>query len=570
MRGHLEAYFEAAFTAPDGVKRLRELILTLAVQGKLTEQLASDEPASELLKKISAEKKKLEKEGKIKKQKPLPPVGDDEKPYALPKGWEWARLGDICSKIGSGSTPRGGKETYVTEGVPFLRSQNVWNEGLRLDDVAYIEDDVHLRMKETSVQRNDILFNITGASLGRCALVPENFKTANVSQHVTIVRLLNEEIRHFIHYSLISPYYQMLTWARQVGMAREGLSKKIFEMFEIALPPLAEQQRIVERVNALMAQCDALEAMHKEQENKRTSARAAAMHALTMPQGNTDPAFAFRRNWGFLASHFEQLFTTKQDVAELRKTILQLAVMGKLSEQHASDEPASDLLKKISAEKKKLEKEGKIKKQKPLPPVGDNEKPYALPKGWEWVRLGEVSINIHYGYTASASEYGNARLLRITDIQNNAVDWKNVPFCDISNKNIDSYKLQQNDILIARTGGTIGKSYLVENVFEISIFASYLIRVIPCKTLVIKFLKQFLESPLYWCQLYAKSMGTGQPNVNGTSLSSLLIALPPLAEQQRIVERVNALMALCDTLEQNMDARAQTQTRLLDAVAALA
>ena len=340
--------------------------------------------------------------------------------------------------------------------------------------------------------------------------------------------------------------------------------------FVLPLPPLAEQQRIVERVNALMARCDALEAMHKAQEHKRNSARAAAMHALTMPQGTTDAAFAFNRNWGFLARHFEQLFTTKQDVAELRKTILQLAVMGKLTNQRQGDEPASELLKKIAAEKKKLEKEGKIKKQKPLPPVADDEKPYALPNGWEWVRLGEMSANIHYGYTASAAQCGNSRLLRITDIQNNTVNWETVPFCKINDKNIDSFKLQKDDILIARTGGTIGKSYLVDNISVISVFASYLIRIIPCKILVVKFMKIFLESPFYWSQLYAKSMGTGQPNVNGTSLSSLLAPLPPLAEQQRIVERVNSLMALCDTLEERMESRTQTQRRLLDAVAATA
>ncbi|MES0489323.1 MAG: restriction endonuclease subunit S, partial [Leptospirales bacterium] len=242
---------------------------------------------------------------------------------------------------------------------------------------------------------------------------------------------------------------------------------------------------------------------------------------------------------------------TAYGIKKLRELILDLAVRGKLVPQDAKDEPASELLKKIEEEKERLIAEGKIKKQKPLPVITEEEKPFALPKGWEWVRLGDISANIHYGYTASADHQSkDVRMLRITDIQNDSVNWETVPGCAIHNENISDYQLENDDILIARTGGTIGKSYLVANINVCSVFASYLIRVQHLKTLYQEFIKVYLGSQIYWKQLYAKSMGTGQPNVNGNALKNLVVPLPPLAEQKRIVAKVDELMALCDKLEE--------------------
>ena len=187
-----------------GIKKLRELILELAVRGKLVPQDPNDEPASELLKRIQAEKAKLIAEGKIKKYKPLAPITEEEKPFDLPVGWEWVRLNELLSKIGAGSTPLGGKQVYVKEGIPFLRSQNVWNGGLNLDDVAYITTETHQKMSGTHVMNSDLLFNITGGSIGRCAIVHDTFDTGNVSQHVVIIRPISKKILQFLHFVLIS------------------------------------------------------------------------------------------------------------------------------------------------------------------------------------------------------------------------------------------------------------------------------------------------------------------------------------------------------------------------------
>lgn len=256
-------------------------------------------------------------------------------------------------------------------------------------------------------------------------------------------------------------------------------------------------------------------------------------------------------------------------VKKLRELILELAVRGKLVPQDPNDEPASLLLERIAAEKAQLVKEKKIKKQKALPEVTEQEAPFNVPKGWEWTRLGNLSSDIHYGYTASAKPNSEGvRLLRITDIQNDKVNWGTVPACDITEEKAKSYLLENDDILIARTGGTIGKSYLVENIDLQAVFASYLIRVKRVQAVYAPFTKVFLGSQLYWKQLIENSAGTGQPNVNATALKQLLFIVPPFNQQKRIVAKVDELMALCDQLEQQTEASIEAHqvlvTTLLD------
>lgn len=251
-----------------------------------------------------------------------------------------------------------------------------------------------------------------------------------------------------------------------------------------------------------------------------------------------------------LLSNLDVLATAPGGVARLRELILTLAVQGKLVAQDPADEPAGVLLQKIRAEKDSLIAEGKIKRDKPLAEIGDEEKPFELPQGWEWVRVGQVSARVQYGITASADHASTwPRFVRITDIQKDRVNWETVPGVQGQPEDFADHYLMPGDLLIARTGGTIGKSFLVPNVQGEAVFASYLIRITPIAGLQPSYLKVFASSGHYWDQLREKSMGTGQPNVNGTALSLLSLPLPPLAEQSRIVTRVEALMRLCDALE---------------------
>ena len=266
---------------------------------------------------------------------------------------------------------------------------------------------------------------------------------------------------------------------------------------------------------------------------------------------------------------------------DLKNSILQMAIEGKLVPQDPSDEPASVLLERIREEKHRFIAEGKAKFPKggeSIIYIGSDGSPYEkrvdakgrvlsdkcisdevpferLPEGWAWARLSMLTANVHYGYTCSSSSSGHIKLLRITDIQNGHVNWNTVPYCASDPKDYSTYFLKEGDILIARTGGTIGKSFFISEKPPVSAFASYLIRAIPIKNEIVPYFRSYFDSPSYWAQLIDASAGTGQPNVNATSIGRLLIALPPLAEQRRIVERVSELMPLVEEYGGLEDAR---------------
>lgn len=281
--------FDLLFTTEYSIDQLKQTILQLAVMGKLVKQDPNDEPASELLKQITEEKAKLIKEGKIKKSKPLLEISNEEKQYEIPHNWVWARLDSLTSKIGAGSTPKGGKEVYVDSGIPFLRSQNVWNDGLALDDVAFISEGTHEKMSGTHVQANDLLFNITGGSIGRCALVATDFETANVSQHVTIVRSIDKDLAPFLHLVLRSSYIQKLVMDVQVGVSREGLSIGKLSQFLIPLPSLTEQKRIIKKVEILNSIIDSLQvSLRKLQKTKLHLADSLIVNALLDSKDNNE------------------------------------------------------------------------------------------------------------------------------------------------------------------------------------------------------------------------------------------------------------------------------------------
>ena len=234
---------------------------------------------------------------------------------------------------------------------------------------------------------------------------------------------------------------------------------------------------------------------------------------------------------------------------DLKKSILQQAIQGRLVPQDPDDEPASVLMEKITKEKEKLIKDGKIKKQKSLPPITEDEIPFDIPDSWKWVRWGNLSYSIQYGYNAPAISAGRIRMVRISDIQNGKVNWQTVPFCDIGDADIQTYQLKENDILFARTGGTVGKSFLVKKLPEKAIYAGYLIRTRYESTLLVpEYLKMFMESKLYWDQLHNGTIATAQPNCNGKILSKMIIPIPPLAEQKRIVNKLNNLISQCERL----------------------
>ncbi len=251
---------------------------------------------------------------------------------------------------------------------------------------------------------------------------------------------------------------------------------------------------------------------------------------------------------------------------QLKNSILQRAIEGRLVEQRPEEGTAKELLKEIQAEKARLVEEGKIKKPKVLPPITEEEKPFDIPEGWEWVRWGDLSQSIQYGYNAPAQTKGRIKMVRISDIQDNRVLWETVPYCQIDEENIETYALQTNDILFARTGGTVGKSYLVTEVPEEAIYAGYLIRTRYSNLLVPQYLKFFMESSIYWDQLRNGTIATAQPNCNGKTLGNMILPLPPLAEQRRIVAKIEEILPLIDKYDKAYTKLTDFNTRFPEAM----
>jgi type I restriction enzyme S subunit len=477
---------------------LKNSILQLAIQGKLVEQREEEGTAKELLEKIEVEKKRLIKEGKIKKEKKQLKISEDEVLFDIPESWEWTRMSNVADMYTGNSIPKSVKDSKysnVENGYDYIGTKDVG-----FDYTINYDNGIKIPFEEEKFRnsfKDSILMCIEGGSAGRKIGILD--KTVCFGNKLCSFNLIYGEPR-FLYYYLQSPLFFQAFRDEMTGIIG-GVSITKLKGIIVPLPPLAEQKRIVAKIEELMPYVDQYDKAYTEVEE-----------------------------------------LNKKFPEDMQKSILQYAIQGKLVEQRKEDGTAEELYQKIQEEKKKLIKEGKIKKTKPLPEITEDEIPFEIPENWKWVRLGDVSKNIHYGYTASAQEKGNCKLLRITDIQYNSVKWETVPFCNVKDKDFETYGLNNRDIMIARTGGTIGKTYIVESLNDRAVFASYLIRIIPVENINEGFLKKFMESPLYWLQLKAGSMGTGQPNVNGTTLSRLLFPLPPLEEQNRIVEELDKVI----------------------------
>jgi type I restriction enzyme, S subunit len=557
--------FDPFSTAPGSVERFRQLILSAAVRGLIVDQSPRDEPATALVHAIRERKLILSEAGLIKRDKPCRAVSDEELPYALPMGWERVRLRELLTKIGAGSTPLGGRDVYTTTGVKFLRSQNVWNHGLALDDVACIPPIVHEKMSGTKVLAGDLLFNITGASIGRCALVPDNFDEGNVSQHVTIIRPALPSIRQFLHLVLISDRVQQTVMDVQVGVSREGLSIAKLGEFVIPLPPVAEQHRIVARVEELMKLCDALEQSGRLADEQHARLTSTLFDALAA----SESAHALAENWQRVAEHFDLLLDRPEAIDALEKTILQLAVRGALVPQKASDEPASELLERIAANRRDLSGHRVVPEL--TKKLDEATCPFAVPSGWAWatwetvaLQIGDIDHKMPHE-VADGVPYISPRDFT----ERNGIDFaKAKKITETDYEDLASKIRPERGDLIYPRYGTIGKVRLVET--DLRFLASYSCAIIKCLKGFVDPDYQFIVSisALTVDQATTATNKTTQPNVGLKSIKSFLFPLPPLAEQRRIVARVEELRRLCAQLRERLTDARRTQSHLADALVA--
>lgn len=537
-----------------GIKKLRELILELAVRGKLVPQDPNDEPASELLKRIAAEKAELVKQGKIKKQKPLPGISEEEKPFELPEGWEWVRVADLMEVINGRAYK---KHEMLQTGTPLLRVGNLFTS-----NEWYYSD---LQLDENKYINNGDLIYAWSASFGPFIWTGEE---VIYHYHIWKLNLFAEEYsnKYFIHDFLLSITDKIKSQGN--GIAMLHMTKEKMEQQIIALPPINEQQQIVRKIRELTVLCDQLE----QQSLTSLDAHQQLVETLLGTLTDSQNAEELAENWARISEHFDTLFTTEASVDALKQTILQLAVMGKLVPQDPNDEPASELLKRIAQEKAQLVKEGKIKKQKPLPPISNEEKPFELPEGWEWCKFGLTSefINGDRGSNyPNKNEYVSQGIPWINTghiEKNGTLTVTEMNFITEGKFNeLRSGKIQKGDLVYCLRGATFGKTAFVTP-YETGAIASSLMIIRPFITEMGGYIYNYLTSPFGRSQIYRFDNGSAQPNLSANSVMLYSFPCPPLTEQYRIFSQVGLLHELCDKLKTRIKTAQQTQLHLADAL----
>ncbi|MFQ1620346.1 restriction endonuclease subunit S [Aeromonas veronii] len=554
-----------------GIKKLRELILELAVRGKLVPQDPSDEPASVLLEHIAAEKARLVKEGKIKKPKALPEIGEEDKPFELPEGWEWCRLDELSLTSEAGWSPQCDNSPRKNEQWGVLKVSAVtWGKFLAEENKALPEP---LEPKpEYEVLPGDFLISRanTAELVARAVIAPAN-TPCKLMMSDKIIRF---RFSHFVNSSYIClangsctsrEYYSRVAGGTSSSM--KNVSRLQIQNLVIALPPLSEQKRILDNCEKLMALCDQLE----QRSESQLAAHQTLVETLLATLTESTDADKLAQNWARLSTHFDTLFTTEASIDVLKQTILQLAVMGKLVPQDPSDEPASALLARIAAEKAQLVKEKKIKKEKPLPAISENEKPFELPQGWEWVRLGSLYSFLNgFAFKSEWFQNDGVKLLRNINIAHGNTKWEEqVCIPEHMATDYEKYNLTLGDIVISLDRPIIntGLKYAVIEQSDL-----------PCLLLqrVAKFhhflnvvepmyLSLWLQSPLF-ISAVDPGRSNGVPHISTKQLEAMAFPLCSLDEQKKIIARVDELMTLCDQLKSRLQTSQQTQLALAESL----
>lgn len=546
-----------------GIKKLRELILELAVRGKLVPQDPNDEPASELLKRIAAEKAELVKQGKIKKQKLLPEISEDEKPFELPAGWEWSSIQNLCLlENGDRSKNYPNKSTLTETGIPFVNAGHLLNGKIDEKEMTFIKKSHFETLRSGKFLPGDILFCLRG-SLGKSALV-ENVSGA-IASSLVIVRVYPLVNNKYVHFYFDSPVSYQFIKKYDNGTAQPNLAANDLARFLIPVPPVDEQIRILVKIDNLMSLCDQLE----QQSLSSLDAHQQLVETLLATLTDSQDTKELSDNWARISQYFGTLFTTEASIDALKQTILQLAVMGKLVPQDPDDEPASELLKRIEQEKAELVKQGKIKKQKPLPPVSDEEKPFELPVGWEWCRIIEIA-QVGTGATPSRD---NPDYWETPEFNWVTSGETSLPFIFNTAEKISGKAVKETNVSIYSPGTLIiamyGQGKTRGQITELCISAGTnqacaAIQLFNTNEYHRCYIKLFFEKS--YKDLRELAAGGAQPNLNLAKVSNTLVPIPPLSEQIKITCKVEELIKVCDTLKSRLQSAQQTQLHLADAL----
>lgn len=497
--------FELFAEAPGAVARMRELVLDLAISGRLLEKEAD---------------------------------------------WETRLLKLLATKIGSGSTPEGGRDSYFSKGIPLIRSMNVYFSGFEKEGLVFLSDEQARHLSNVIVQPGDVLLNITGASIGRVTVAPDEMAGARVNQHVTIIRPTSELLSRFLSIFLASPSVQRMINEIQVGATRQALTKVMIEQFEIPLPSLSAQKRIVRKVDELMALCDQLETQFLDRVIRFESLSRASLDRFSKAPTPASLNFIFHKSYDV-------------SPAELRKAILSLAVQGKLVPQNLNDETGVELLARLFL-KTTIEHQDDPKNQWKL-----------LPRSWIWARFDDLAIvagGVTLGRKLGERETISLPYLRVANVKRGELDLGVIKEVEIAKDEIQRYALLKNDLLMTEGGDwdKVGRAAIWNGEISVCLHQNHVFRARMRSS----------EMEPFWIERYfnstigrkyfesASKQTTNLASINISQVRACPVPVPPLAEQRLIVNRVNKLMALVDQLESQLAESKSSGKNLLEALIA--
>ena len=540
--------FDTIFKNKTSLETLDKVILDLAIKGKLVEQNQDDEPASELIKRIKAEKQRLIDEKVIKKEKPLPPIEDEEIPFNIPNNWEWVRLGNIIQVINGYAYK---SNEYVKESkYQLIRLGNVKNNFLKLNiSEIYLDKTVIEKTDLQRIKENDILVTLTGTRGRRdyfyTVRVSENdlkSKELYLNQRVGNLRIFKEIESKYINILLKSGYILDKIFLTETGTANQGnIGTEEVKKLVLCIPPIEEQKRIVSKVEKLQSIIKDLKEIYIKNQSNRENLKKSLLSEIESQSSDKD----LLKNLETVFTNFDKIIKTKEDIKDIRNLILSLAIKGKLVEQNQDDEKASELIKRIKSEKQRLIDEKVIKKEKPLPPIEDEEIPFDIPSSWKWIRLGDISEYIQRGRSPEYSEIEEIPVISQKCVQWTGFDITKAKY--INPSSLDKYAkerfLQEKDLLWNSTGdGTLGRIAIYKkSKFEKAVADSH-VTIIRASNTESLYLLLYFSSKKVQDEINSKATGsTKQTELSTTTVKEYLVPLPPLEEQKELFLKLKFL-----------------------------
>lgn len=557
----LETFFEQfnhLADAPNGVQKLRELILQLAVQGKLVPQNPNDEPASLLLKRIRVEREHLVKAKKINKVRAVSSIADDEVPYELPKNWEWVRLAEVGYDWGQKKPD----EVFTYIDVSSINKE----QGVILDNTNILQPDKAPSRARKLVCKGTVIYATVRPYLLNIAIVDRQFEPEPiVSTAFAVIHPFCGILNKYLYYYLRSKPFVQYVGVQMKGMAYPAINDGQLYEGLIPIPPSNEQKRIVAKVEQLMRLCDEL-----EEGQKQRRSHLIQLNQGTIAQLLTATPDEFGDRWQRICHNFDLLYNLPENITQLRQAILQLAVQGKLIPQDPDDEPASVLFERVETARDLFQQEGSLKKSSPLSQIASHEEPYEIPANWIWLRVGDF-YKVVGGVQKTPKRKPVSHYfpyLRVANVYRGKLDLTEIAYFELFEGELERWQLKAGDLLVVEGNGSeteIGRCAIWSEEIKDCVHQNHIIR---CRSIGHDggpFTLLFLNSPAGMAEMKKLAITTsGLYSLSVGKIRGIIVPLPPLQEQQRILRKVEQLMILCDELEAKLKQTQSDSEKLME------